>query len=120
MRAEEAAAGKAKRNRGGRHPHPGVAAYPHLAERLGLVREPRPEGDGKQGDKAAEGQAEKAEAAQAEETPKVYPPPPPLNILEGLAASGLRALRYAQEVRGWKMDAGESEMGLFDASEQLV
>ena len=101
MRAEEAAAGKVKRSRGGRQPHPGVAAYPHLAERLGLVREPRPEGDGEQGDKAAEGQAEKAEKAEkAEETPKVYPPPPPMNILEGLAASGLRALRYAQEVRG--------------------
>ena len=47
----------------------------------------------------AEAGEEEVKEKEKEDTPKVYPPPAPLNILEGLAASGLRALRYAQEVR---------------------
>jgi tRNA (guanine26-N2/guanine27-N2)-dimethyltransferase len=63
--------------------------------------EPEPaagEGDGAAAaDGAAEGDAAGAEDA-APAAPKPQPPPGPLRILEGLAASGLRSFRYAQEV----------------------
>lgn len=50
VRKEEAAVGKVKRTHI-RHPHPGVAAYPQLAERLGLVFKPK---EGKEGEQGAE------------------------------------------------------------------
>eukprot|EP00238_Polyblepharides_amylifera_P013116 CAMPEP_0196574958 /NCGR_PEP_ID=MMETSP1081-20130531/4548_1 /TAXON_ID=36882 /ORGANISM="Pyramimonas amylifera, Strain CCMP720" /LENGTH=566 /DNA_ID=CAMNT_0041893121 /DNA_START=128 /DNA_END=1828 /DNA_ORIENTATION=- len=101
VRAEEVAAEAGKRQRHRKGPHPALLAYPDLAHRLGLM--PPSEAPVLQGEGGTEEVKVDAGAgaevaptpANREESPAVAAP---LKILEGLAASGLRALRYAKEV----------------------
>jgi tRNA (guanine26-N2/guanine27-N2)-dimethyltransferase len=56
------------------------------------------EGDAGAGGEEGGAEGEAAEGDDAPKAPKPQPPPGPLRILEGLAASGLRSFRYALEV----------------------